>query len=191
MAQVENVVIAIYNVSTRPGLYLTHRLRFTHAWLPRDRFDEVLEQDGWIFARRGHGYLALCSQHPYYWQAEPGEEQDREIVVPGKQNVWICELGCRDANGEFTDFVEAICMARLSFGRLRVDYDSPSQGRLSFGWRGPLRQDGVPVPLDDYPRYDNVYTEAPFPASEIVIRHGDHSLQLNWQAAKRRASSHV
>ena len=30
VAQVENVLIAIYNVETRPGLYVTNRLYFTH-----------------------------------------------------------------------------------------------------------------------------------------------------------------
>jgi hypothetical protein len=191
VAQVENVALVIYNVSTRPGLYLTHRLRYTHAWLPRDRFDEVLEQDGWIFARRGDGYLALRSQHPCYWQAQPGEDQNRELIAPGKQNIWICELGRRAASGGFVDFVEEICQAGLSFGRLRVDYQSPSQGHLSFGWRDPLRQNGTPMPLGNYPRYDNAYSKVLFPANAIAIRHHDHWLELNWQTASRKASGYV
>jgi hypothetical protein len=181
----------VYNVDTRPGLYLTHRLRFTHAWLPRDQFDEVLEQEGWIFARRGAGYLALRSQHPYHWQTEPGEDQGREVIVPGKRNVWICELGRRALDGEFGDFVRRISQAGLSFGRLRVCYHSPSQGRLEFGWRDPLRQNGAVVPLGDYPRYDNPYVQASFPAGEIVLRHGTHELRLNWQDAARQASAFV
>ena len=53
----ENLVLAVYNVDTRPGLYVTNRLRFTHAWLPCERFDEVIEEEGWILARRGDGYI--------------------------------------------------------------------------------------------------------------------------------------
>jgi len=86
VAQVENVLIAVYDIHTRPGLYVTNRLLLTHAWLPRDRFDEVVERDGWLFARRGNGYLALRSQHPYHWQTEPGEDQGREVIVPGWRN---------------------------------------------------------------------------------------------------------
>jgi hypothetical protein len=100
-------------------------------------------------------------------------------------------MGRRAVDGEFANFVERICRAKLSFGRLRVDYHSPSQGRLSFGWHGPLRQNDVPVPLDDYPRYDNTYTQAPFPASEITIRQANHWLQLNWLSAIRKASDYV
>ncbi|MGD8625672.1 MAG: hypothetical protein PVJ34_14125 [Anaerolineae bacterium] len=191
VAQVENVVIAIYNVDTRPGLYVTHRLRFTHAWLPRDRFDEVIEQGGWIMARRGDSYLALRSQQPYHWQSEPGEDQGREVIAPGKQNVWICELGRRAVDGPFDDFVRRIAGAELLYRRLGVRYHSPSQGKLEFGWRGPLRQDGEQVSPGDYPRYDNPYTRADFPADQMTIRHGGHHLALDWQTGERQSSASV
>jgi len=191
VAQVENVVIAVYNVDTRPGLYVTNRLRFTHAWLPRDHFDEVIERDGWILARRGDGYLALRSQQPYHWQSEPGEDQGREVLAPGKQNIWICELGRRAVDGRFDRFVQRIAGAELSFGQLDVRYDSPSQGLLEFGWRAPLQRNGVEVPLGGYPRYDNAYARVTFPALEIAIRHHDHRLELDWPTARRRASSSI
>jgi len=191
VAQVENVVMAIYNVDTRPGLYVTNRLLFTHAWLPRDRFDEVIEQNGWILARRGDGYLALRSQGACRWQTEPGEDQGRELIVPGRQNVWICELGRRAVDGGFDDFSQRIVGAEFSFRRLNVCYHSPSQGRLEFGWRGPLRQNGKDVLLGSYPRYDNPYGQAGFPAEEIAIRDADHWLELDWQTAERGASTFV
>lgn len=191
VAQVENVLFAIYDIDTRPGLYLTHRLQFTHAWLPRDRFDEVAERGGWVFARRGEAYLALRSQHAYHWQTEPSEDQGREMIAPGKRNVWICELGRRAVDGEFSDFLERICAAPLTFGHLRVTYRSPSQGKLEFGWQGPLRQDGEVVPLGDYTRYENPYTEARFPNVEISVRHGDRWLHLNWPGATRQASAFI
>ncbi|HSJ58881.1 MAG TPA: hypothetical protein VLC95_16970, partial [Anaerolineae bacterium] len=169
VAQVENVTVVVYNVSTRPGLYLTNRLLFTHAWLPRDRFHEVVERDGWIFARYADAYLALRSQHSYHWQDEPGEDHDREVIVPGKQNLWICELGRLADDGPFDSFVARICAAPLTFHRLSVDYHSPTQGHLHFGWRGPLLQDGTPVPLGPYPRYHNPYTHAPFPLTHLTL----------------------
>jgi hypothetical protein len=190
VAQVENVAIAVYKVDTRPGLYVTHRLRFTHAWLPQDHFDEVVEQRGWILARRGDGYLALRSQQPYHWQTtEPGEDRGREVLAPGTENVWICELGRRAVDGPFDEFVQRIVGAELSFRRLGVRYHSPSQGWLEFGWRAPLRQDGTEVPLGGYPRYDNPYARATFPADQIDIHHQGHHLALDWPTANRRASA--
>lgn len=184
--QIKNVLVAIYNIDTRPGLYHTNRLLFTHAWLPRDRFDEVVEADGWIFARRGEGYLALRSQHPYHWQSTPGENQDREIIVPGRRNVWLCEAGRRASDGEFSQFIGRIIQAPVAFSRLGVRYQSPSQGWLAFGWRGPLRQDGKTIALGSYPRYDNPYAQASFAAERITFRQGEYWLGLDWRAAERQ-----
>ena len=72
VAQIENVLVAIYRIPRRPALYVRSRNLFTHAWLPRDRFDAVSERSGWFFARRGDGYLALRSQQPAPW-ADPSE----------------------------------------------------------------------------------------------------------------------
>jgi hypothetical protein len=188
VAQIENVVLAIYDIHRRPALYVQNRNGFTHAWLPRDRFDAVQERDGWIFARRGNGYLALRSAQPYHWQTEPGEDRDREVIAPGRRNVWICEMGRLDDDGPFEQFCQRIAAARVSFGGRSVVYESPSQGFLEFGWKGELRQRGRAVPLHGYPRYENPFVHADFPASEITVRHGSESLRLDWPTATREAT---
>lgn len=164
VAQHKNVLAAIYNISTAPGLYLTNRLKFTHAWLPRAAFDEVVERDGWIFARKGAGYLALRAKNGCRWaDAEPeGEGEANEVISHGLKNVWLCELGREAVDGSFAQFVARICQARVRFSALGVTYDSPSVGRFSFGWRGPLRVNGAEIALTDYPRYANPYFEIPF-----------------------------
>lgn len=188
VAQVENVLVVVYKINTTPGLYLTNRLLFTHAWLPRDKFDDVVERDGWLFARKGDGYLALRSRNPYRWQTEDGEDQNREIIAEGKTNIWLCELGSRDESGSFSQFINALCAAPLAFRGLRVDYTSPSQGRVEFGWRGPFRHNGQIRALHDFPRYDNVYTKTAFPAERVEIRRGEQWLVLDWQQGTRRVS---
>jgi hypothetical protein len=188
VAQVENVAIVLYRISTKPGLYLTHDLLFTHAWLPKDKFDEVVERDGWVFARHGDGYLALWSRQPWRWQAEEGEDKDRELIAEGMENVWICELGRKETDGPFGAFVDRICAAPLTTRGLKVTYDSPSQGRLAFGWQGRLRRDGRSVKLGDYARYDNPYSDAPFAADEMTFRHNGQWLRLNWATVEREGS---
>lgn len=180
VAQWKNVLIAVYKIDTTPGLYLTSRLIFTHAWLPKDCFDEVIERDGWVFARKGQGYLALRSQQPYHWQDAPGEDQNREMIADGKTNIWICELGSQAENGNFEDFIEQICAAPLHFGNLQVTYQSPSCGKMAFGWDGPFLREGQAVRMNDFPRYDNPYAQAGFPPEQMEIRHGEQSLRLDW-----------
>jgi hypothetical protein len=191
VAQIENVAIVVYHLHRRPALYVANRKRMTHAWLPRDRFDETEEREGWVFGRKGDGYLALRSKQPVYWQAGEGEDSGRELIAEGSDHVWICELGRRAVDGSFESFCQRIAAAKLTFHRRRVAYESPSQGRLEFGWTGPLRRRGEIVPLDGFPRYASPWAEASFPAERVEVRCGQEWLELDWQKGERASSDFV
>ena len=184
-AQYRNVAVVIYNLEKIPALYVPVRHWFTHAWLPKDKFDEVCEQKGWIFARKGAGYLALYSMKPYFWQDAPGEDRQREIIAEGRQNIWICEMGCKATDGDFADFIARIGAASLTFDGLNVTYPSPSQGLVRFGWEGSFSVNGAEISLLDYPRYDNPYVQVDFPPDKIIIHYKDQELSLDWQSLKR------
>jgi hypothetical protein len=190
VAQVKNVVIAVYRITGGGGPYVkAHPLMFTHAWLPKDQFDEVVEHAGWVFARRGDGYLALWSRQPWRWQTEEGDDKDREIIAPGQENIWICELGRKETDGEFASFMENIAKARVFGEGLQITYESPSQGPLEFGWNGSLKQRGRVVNIADYPRYNNPYAKADFPAGTISFQRDGKSLLLDWDTLRRDASA--
>jgi hypothetical protein len=191
VAQIKNVVIAIYRLSKIPSLYVRNELDFTHAWLPRDRFDDVVEKEGWIFARLSDGYLGLLSQYPYQWHEMPGEDRNREIIVRKCNNIWLCEMGCRETDGDFSTFVQRILEAELVFYDSNISYRSPSQGYLQFGWKGPLVQDGRQVPLGDYPRYASPYAQVPFPPEDILISLGEETLHIDWINCNRQANSFI
>jgi hypothetical protein len=203
-AQYKNVAIVIYNIEKIPALYVPIKHFFTHAWFPKDKFDEVVEKKGWIFARKGEGYLGLRSQNPYFWNTDSGvsrlpnakppdfairknpEDMDREIIADGAQNVWICQMGRKAEDGEFPDFVEKVSAAEIAFSGLNVEYRSPANGLIRFGWEGGFSADGVEVPLRDYPRYDNPFVHAEFGVHEIKIAQGEHELTLNWETGEPR-----
>ncbi len=196
--QIENVAIVVYDATEVPGIYVTETGDFTHAWLPRDRFDAVTEQSGWIFARRGNGYLALWGSRPHRWRTDAkndkeggvrAEDKGRELIVDGRKSVWICELGRQATDGSFVAFMERIAAASVRVSDdLHVKYESPSQGGLEFGWTGSLKQDNSAIKVNDYPRYDNPFASADFPAEEIRFRHGDHRLMLDWKRLERTTS---
>lgn len=173
LAQVKNVLIAVYRLSRKPALYIPTRHFYTHAWLPQAQFDQVVERAGWIFARKGDGYLALRSQSPYRWA------EDRcEVIVEGARNIWLCELGRRAVEGDFAAFITRLLAAPLAFTGLNVRYHSPSQGVLRFGWRGVFTQNGQTVDLHPDVRYDNPYVQAAFDPRTIQVRAGGHELTL-------------
>ena len=211
-AQYKNVAVIIYNIEKIPALYVPIRHFFTHAWLPTDKFDEVMEVNVWIFARKGKGYLALHSQNPHFWNEENSpqrhkegqdelkknsasfatwqlnrEDMGREIIVPGKQNIWLCQMGREAQDGTFAEFVENISAAEVTFSGMNVQYRSPGNGLVRFGWESPFSVDGVNIPLYDYPRYENPYVRAQFDPTEININNGEHRLYLNWKTGEREA----
>ncbi len=189
-AQIENVNITLYKVDMSKGTFLTYVHAFTHAWLPKEQFDEIVEKDHWVFTRKGDAYLALWSKKPTRWQNE-GEYRDNELIAEGRKNIWICELGSKSEYNNFEEFMDAITKHPVATKFLNVSYQSPSQGLLTFGWDEELTQDGKDIKLDDYPRYDNPYTDAPFPGNTIRFDLNGQSLELDWEAGTRTASTYL
>jgi hypothetical protein len=187
VGQLRNVAIALYRIHRRPALHVPNRRLLTHAWLPRDRFDEVREQAGWAFARRGDGYLALRSAVPARWNEDPaaGEDRGREWVAEGRRHAWLCELGRRADDGAFDRFAARIAGAPLEMRPERVRYRSPSQGWIELGWRGPLRHEGNAVPLHGAPRYETPWGSAAFPLEALELSCAGQDLRLAWEPGRR------
>ena len=91
----------------------------------------------------------------------------------------------RYQSSSFPAFCERIAKANLVFEGVDVVYHSPSQGKLAFGWTGPLRQDGQTITLGDYPRYRNPYTETDFGSDPVEVRLHPHHLSLDWRSLMR------
>lgn len=194
--QYKNTAVVIYNIEKIPALYVPIKYFFTHAWLPKDKFDEVVELNSWIFARRGNGYLALRSQHPYIWgtyrtnYGDPNGLQkpsasENEMIVEGAQNIWICQMGRKDVDGEFIEFVNKLVESKITFRELEVEYHSPGNGVIQFGWNQALTVDHAEVQLSNYRRYDNPFSQTDFGSPVCNIRWNGMSLQLDFEQGTR------
>jgi hypothetical protein len=177
-AQHRNVLVCIHHVPA------DNPLPFSHAYFPRAAFDEVVERAQWTFARKGDGYLALYSQNPAHWRTDAAGNSV-EWRAAAADNIWICEMGAREGNRDFSQFMQAVVGAPVHCDGLRVRYGSPSVGELSFGWEDSLKIAGVAVALHDYPRFDNPYCQCPFLAPRAEIRHGQGRLTLDFESNRR------
>ena len=193
--QVKSVVISLYDVDTETELYVTNQPLYTHAYFPKDKFDEAYKEDGWFLARKGDGYLALWSSDPdadWLQNVDPERPElgDYEIIADGEKTIWICELARASDYGDFAAFRAAILGASLSADAdaLTVNYASPSQGRLKIGWNGSMTQDGDALFVGDYPRYDSPYGSSDFPADVISFQHAGQSLRLDFAKRSREVS---
>ncbi|MBP8987241.1 MAG: hypothetical protein KBG92_05525 [Spirochaetes bacterium] len=189
VAQIKNLVIAIYKISTMPGLYKTNKLFFTHAWFPANKFDTIHEQNGWAFAQKGNAYIALYSQYPYRWNTASSEKN--ELITDGKENIWICQMGSQANDGNFNSFINSILNTQLYFRKLHVNIISPSLGNISFGWTDPLKHNCKSIDLSNYKRYENPYSSADFPPDKIAITCNDSWLKLDFERGICKADTFV
>lgn len=211
-AQHENVGIHIYapQYSPPPAPFDIIRYEpYTHAYFPQDHFDEVVQaeaSDGgsWTFGRFQDGYVGLYSFRPTEWIVyDPNEYATDGMVKPfdlhapgGPNNVWIVECG-RAADWEsFAAFRTALTTARIDVTPLgplhftstgfAVEYESPSQGVMTFGFDGrPLTVDGQEIQITDYPRFSNPWAQTPFGSQQYEITYGDYRVELDFEAATR------
>jgi hypothetical protein len=188
---------------------------YTHAYFPQDHFDEVVVDDAgivpegnWTFGRFRDGYIALYSWRPAGFVDHGPTVPTNGMVQPfdliadgGPDNVWIVECGrAADWGGSFTAFQDAIRAASVTVTPVidglpggaipplfEVEYQSPSLGTLSFGWESPLVVDGEEIPIGDYPRYDNPWTQTEFLNKDLLLQDPatGNSLWQDFERAKR------
>ncbi len=176
----------------------------THAFVPTERFDEVVRDGGWTVARRGDGYLALWSWRPVEWRVhDPATTYAAGLTEPfdlvaggGPDDVWICEVGDVDRWGSFAAFRDAVLGASIdvadggwaedgSHRGFDVRYASPAEGVLEVGWEGPLRVDGEEVAIEGYPRMSNRWVEVPSGGTVLALADHVGSWRLDLLAGTR------
>jgi hypothetical protein len=190
--QYKNVLVGLYAIPRHPSAPYpleTRHYAFTHAYFPKWAFDQVQEVagkngGGWILGKRGDGYVALYSDQPYTWTTS-GPDADQEVISLGYRNVWICQLGRKATDSSFEDFVKSISEASLTVDGLKVEFDSPGNGKVEFAWDGALKVDGQDVPLSGYPRFDNPYAKIEFGSLNQKIEFGGQSLVLDFASGTR------
>ncbi len=207
-AQVHNVNISIYAplFASKDVLQGSYQ-EYTHAYLPQEKFDEVVRSDHWTFARLGDEYLALYSWRDPDWVTYDTEAFDTNglkkpfelIADGGPNNVWITEIGSKGADGSFKEFRKAITSNEPEIRPLGdptvfstafdVSWNSPSQGPITFGWDAPLTVNGTEQPIADYPRIESPWARVPFDSTNYVIKGGKHTLRLDVSAPSRESDA--
>lgn len=79
-AQHWNVLVCIHYVPPQDPF------PFSHAYFPKDTFDEVVKKEHWICARKADGYLTLYSQNTTHWLQDK-EGNNSELRADSPDNI--------------------------------------------------------------------------------------------------------
>lgn len=208
-AQHDNVGIFIYAPQypmRNPAPFAFFRWEpYTHAYFPQDRFDEVVQEGGWTFGRLRDGYVALWSWRATRWlaydpavYATDGMQRPFDLVADGgAENVWIVECGRAAESGSFAAFRAAVLASAVEvtpLGATRADgtspgfdvvYESPSQGRLTFGWEAPFTVRGVEQPLGGFARHDSPFAQTAFESQVVDVAAEGYGVRLDFARGTR------
>jgi hypothetical protein len=200
--QHKNVVISMYNTNVAMVPTYTYH---THAYIPREFLDETVEKHGWVFCRKGDGYAAIrpvsgyaswlpadINYNPYMGlkkedkEGNPIKVRDYEYDATGRSNVWICEMGSKDENGGFDEFIEGFKLAGIRGDVFGITYESPSLGTVKTGWSKPLSVGDEEIRTDYQMRYYNPWCKCERAAYGMEISDGNRILKLDFHNSLRK-----
>lgn len=207
-AQHENVAIHIYapqyDPANPPPFDAFRYEPYTHAYVPQDHFDEVVQDGPWTFVRFRDGYGALYSYRPTEWiEYDPAIVATNGMIKPfdlratgGPNNVWIVEAASAGDWQSFEEFRAAIAAADVRITPLApfgerthpafdVEYDSPSAGLLTFGWDAPFTVDGPEVSLFHEQRFENPWADTEFNQRVTRIEDDEFFIELDFERGTR------
>ncbi|MEO1444516.1 MAG: hypothetical protein AAFV33_29255, partial [Chloroflexota bacterium] len=154
---------------------------FSHAYFPTAQFDEWRIDGNWAFARKGDGYIALWSEGDLSL-TQQGRHAMQELRSANGGNVWLCHIGRHATDGDFAAFCDAVMANVPVFVDQQVAWQTPQGEKLWVGWNTGLSVNGTLQPrAQDYPLYENTYTQTAIGDETMTISHGGESVRLDLQ----------
>lgn len=165
-------VICLYRFEPGVGL------GFSHAYFPTVMFDEYVISGQWAFVRKGGGYAALFADGELVL-TESGRHAGQELRSQGAGQVWLCHVGSASEDGDFSTFRQKVMQHTPQTRDTGVVWITPDDQTLNFSWDQPLMVDGQAQDWNDFPHYENAYTQTPMGAETMVIHYDAESLVLD------------
>lgn len=198
--QHENVNVTIYKLPSEKRLGEGAVCDITHAYMPRDLYDEFVLDGNTVFARKNGVFVALVSDgeleyKPYNPDSAKGLLKGR--ILPdnltleggfdlcrkgGKYHCYVTELSDSDTE-TFEQFKARVKRNSFTSENGCVCYKTAC-GELSVSYDGEFYVDGKTVKTE-FDRYDSIFCKAKRKDKIIKVSTPSHSLSLDFENAIR------
>ncbi|MBR3955273.1 MAG: hypothetical protein IKJ63_07370 [Clostridia bacterium] len=198
--QHENVNITIYKLPDKKRLGETAIADMTHAYMPKDFYDEFELAESRVFARKNGVFVALIANgkleyKPFDTASAEGVHKSKNFPdrcklksefdlcrFGGDYHAYITELS--DADSEtFEQFKERICKNTVQFNGNKVYYNTLA-GEIVASYDGEYTVNDSPVEKV-FDRYDSKFCKAKRKSPTMLIDSGENKLYLDFMKAQR------
>jgi hypothetical protein len=202
--QDKNVNITIYKIPDKKRLLEFHLSDITHAFVPKEKYDEIILEKGSVFLRRGRTIIAMItngefSYRPYDAYAASLLIQHDKLVekIPkiniesefdltlkgGRYHTYITEVSDTEAES-FDAFIKRIKGNSIEFNGSGVVYHTDNR-EFTVVYPGEFKINGKDIDTD-YRRLDSKYSVAPREADTIAIGFNGRKWRLNLEEKERK-----
>ncbi len=201
--QKENVNITIYRIPQKKRVFEIKTSNVTHAYMPKNSYDEFELLGSRVYARKGNIYVAMIANgdlkfKPYNEKSlnplyKPNfVSQSPELLritgefdlvrEGGMYHSYITELSSSEKE-TFAEFKDRISQTKVEFVGDKVVY-SYEGSTLSVNYKGEFLDNATKVDYN-YDRFDSIYCNAKRKDEEIIIKFGKKSVALNYKEGTR------
>jgi hypothetical protein len=152
------------------------KIWMTHAYFNTNKFDEVRRVGGITFGRKETGYVAIYSKNPHYI-SEEGKYAARELIAPGRDNVWIAMMGSESEDGSFDSFIGRISATDFHSDSLGMSFVNADGDLFEFGYADGFKINGEEVKIPEYLCY-SPYLKSKFGSGKFEYDYGDMKATL-------------
>ena len=172
--QNKGALAALYDIPAQ------QKYQWIHAFVPKDAFDEVAEENGFIFVREGNACAALKLLNGYEWTSE-GAWSGAEVISRGGRNGVVCEAGRLSDAGGFNAFRREIANNEILFDKElgRLTYSSKRAGKLYLDLQHARKLNDQPANLD-YPSFASPFMTSEWDSGVVEIRKDDRKLVFDF-----------
>ncbi len=175
--QNNNVNITMYVIDGKKGFMESSLEKESHCYFPVNKFDKVEVLNKTVFGVKDNTYIGIRTLNDI-------KQLDDELIQRGELTVWVTEMG--DANTEtFEEFKDRVLSNTLEVdsNELKLVYKSKENHQLTYQGEYTVNNKVINT---EYKRFDSIYSTTERKSNKILIKFGEHELELDFDKGIRK-----
>jgi len=178
--QDENINMSIYKIPDEKGFMEKSIVPYTHAYFPKEIFEEVILSENYAFGRYQDKYVAFITKNSLKYL----DNSTEDLIQEGKDVFWIFEIGTQKTEGSFKQFMDRIKTNQVNFENDILEYVSNDK-KIQLEYMGDFMINNSIVNTD-YERFEAPYSSTNREPNTMTIEYNGKKLFLDFENMIRK-----